>query len=61
MAHVFGAGNVHHLVKRLPAVIFADGITLLEADMIVRGDEYADGISVCRLHVSQGAGPCPSE
>jgi hypothetical protein len=46
--NVFGAGNRHDLVKRPPAVVFADGISLLIADMVVRRNQDADRVCLCQ-------------
>ncbi len=41
------SGQDHDLVEAPPAVILADGIALAVADMIVRGDQDANGVAVC--------------
>lgn len=46
VSYILFAGQVHNLVKRLPAIITADGIALLVAHMIIGGDEDADGIGI---------------
>lgn len=43
-SYVFGAGNVHDLVKGPPAVVLPDGISLFETDMVVGGHQDADGV-----------------
>ena len=44
--HILGAGEVHDLVKRLPAVILADWVALLVADVVVRRHEDADRVGL---------------
>jgi hypothetical protein len=44
IAYVLCASQRHDLVKCLPAVVLPDRIPLLVADMIVSGDEDADGV-----------------
>lgn len=43
-AYVLQPSNVQNLVKGPPAVVLADGVSLLEADMVVRRDEDADRV-----------------
>ena len=42
--YVFALGELHDLVKRPPAVIFADCVALLVADVVVRGHEDPDRV-----------------
>lgn len=46
-SYVLGPGQVHDLVKSLPAVILPNGIALLVADMVVRCHEDADCVLCC--------------
>lgn len=45
--YIFGAGEVHDLVEGLPAVILADGVALLVADVVVGRHEDADRVGLC--------------
>ena len=45
-AYLLSTRNIHDLIKGLPAVIFANGVTLFETDMIIRRNENADGVSL---------------
>lgn len=51
-AYIFDAGDVHDLVEGPPAVVLANGIALLKADMIVGSNEYAYCIRICQHNVS---------
>lgn len=46
VAYILFPGQVHNLVKRFPAIITTDRITLLVAHMIIGGDEDADRIGI---------------
>lgn len=46
-AHILGAGEIHDLVKGLPAVILADRVALLVADVVIRRHEDADRVGLC--------------
>jgi hypothetical protein len=35
-------GQTHYLVEALPAIVAANGVSLVVADMIIGGDEDAD-------------------
>lgn len=39
--------QAHDLVKGLPAVVATLGITLIVANMVICGDEDADGVPLC--------------
>lgn len=42
--YILSPGQIHDLVKGLPAVILANGVALLVANMVVRCHEDADGV-----------------
>lgn len=47
MTNIFCSCEVYDLVKSLPAVIFSDWVSFLEADMVVGGYQDADGVGIC--------------
>ena len=47
-AYILSTSEVHDFIKRLPAVILADSISFLEANMIVGSDEDANCIGLCK-------------
>lgn len=46
--YIFLAAEVDNLIKRLPAVVLADGITLLVAHMVICGDEDSNRVCLCK-------------
>jgi hypothetical protein len=45
-------GQTHYFVETLPAIVAANWITLVVADMVIRGDENPDSFCIYRASVS---------
>lgn len=58
-SHIFSSSDIHDLIKRSPAVVRADRITLFVADMVVRGQKNLDrvrfyGVELCQQAAEPG-------
>lgn len=42
--YILLSGDLHHFIESPPTIIPADGITLVVANMVISGNEYADRI-----------------
>lgn len=48
LTYILRSSQGHDFIERLPTVIFSNRVPLLITDMIVGGDEDADGVLLCR-------------
>lgn len=58
-SHIFSSSDVHDLIKRSPAIVRADRITLFVADMVVRSQKNLDrvrfyGVELCQQAAELG-------
>lgn len=47
MTYVFGTSQIHNFVKCPPAIIFANSVSLFEADMVIRRHQDTNRIDLC--------------